>query len=97
MPTAAPAAPSRATNSGRYRVQMAAFRSQAEVEKSWNRLKGSNNDLLGGYTLMMERADLGAQGIYYRLQIGPLATKDDASRLCGRLKQRSLNCFVVRK
>jgi hypothetical protein len=49
---------------------------------------------LGGYTPIIRRADLGAQGIYYRTMIGPLALADQATELCSKLKAAGVRCLV---
>ena len=58
---------------GRFKVQIAAFRSSGAADAGWQRLRAAHEDLLGGLTHAVVRADLGAEkGIYYRLQAGPL-------------------------
>ena len=82
---------------GRFKVQIAAFRSSEAAEAGWQRLRAAHEDLLGGLTHIVVRADLGAEkGIYYRLQAGPLADAAAATALCGKFKAREQGCFVVR-
>jgi tetratricopeptide (TPR) repeat protein len=39
---------------------------------------------------------LGDQGIYYRLRVHKLDSKNEANRLCRRLKRRGTSCFIAR-
>jgi cell division septation protein DedD len=81
---------------GAYRVQIAALRSEEDAKAVIARARKSGGDLLSGLNFEVKRADLGAKGVYYRVQIGPLADASSASGLCDRLKDRKLGCMVVR-
>jgi SPOR domain len=87
-----PAAPTGST-----RVQLAAGKSEASVQKEWAALQKAYPDLLGGLGLTIERVDKGAAGVFYRLQAGPLADKAAAKELCASLKQKNQDCLVVAK
>jgi hypothetical protein len=43
----------------------------------------------------IQRADLGARGVYYRIQIGPFASQGEAGQFCAQLKARSVDCFLA--
>ncbi len=81
--TAAPA--ERSSSSGRYVIQIAAFRSREEALSRYTRLKRRHASLLAPYTSFVQRADLGDRGVYYRLRLGPIAEKSGASELCRSL------------
>jgi len=78
------------------RVQLASLRSAEAARDEWMRLKRENSDLLGKLTAVAVRADLGERGIYYKIEVGPLASREAAIRLCGELKDRDLGCQLVR-
>ena len=82
---------------GNTRVQLAAGKSEATVQKEWAALQKAHPDLLGSLSLHIERVDKGASGIFYRLQAGPLADKTAAKELCASLKQKGQDCLVVTK
>ena len=82
---------------GNTRVQLAAGKSEASVQKEWAALQKAHPDLLGPLSLHIERVDKGASGIFYRLQAGPLADKNAAKELCAGLKQKGQDCLVVAK
>ena len=82
---------------GNTRVQLAAGKSEASVQKEWAALQKAHPNLLGPLSLHIERVDKGASGIFYRLQAGPLADKNVAKELCASLKQKGQDCLVVAK
>lgn len=79
---------------GKFVVQIAAFRDVPRAEAEFAKLQEAHPDLLSALRSDIERADLGDRGIYYRLRVGPFATKDAASSLCTRLKGRGQDCLV---
>lgn len=82
-----------ANNTGTHVVQLAAFRDEAAARDAFEKLRGKFPDLLGPLVIDIQRADLGEQGIYYRLRGGYLE-KDAADRLCGQLDAQGQGCFV---
>jgi len=50
---------------------------------------------LTGTEKRVQRADLGARGVFYRLQVGAFDTRDNASAFCNHLKSRGGDCIVV--
>lgn len=102
-PRAASPAPQRppqtaaiAPAAGSYRVQLVALRSEEAALAEWDKLKKANPDLFNGLNPNVVRVDLGAKGVYYRLQVGPLAGEPQATDLCEKAKSRKLGCIVVR-
>ncbi len=83
---------------GVYRIQIASLRSETAIRKKWLKLKTKHKDLLGNLKLTIERAALGGgQGIFYRMQASPLASRREAEALCAKMKRQKLGCFVVRR
>lgn len=70
---------------GRYLIQLAAFRSQEEAQAEFQKLQTRHPSLLGNYSSLVQQADLGTRGTYYRLRIGPIETRSNASQLCNSL------------
>jgi hypothetical protein len=79
---------------GSYRVQLAAVRSEDGARATWQELQAKLPEL-ASLQLHIERIDLGSNGIYYRVQGGPLPDKGAASTLCSRLGSRGQDCLVV--
>ena len=82
---------------GSVRIQLAAGKSEASVQKEWAALQKAHPNLLGSLSLNIEKVDKGSAGIFYRLQAGPLADKAAARKLCASLKQQNQDCIVVAK
>src|SRR5579883_2837599 len=96
MPAAA-AKPAAATaQGGGVRLQLGAVRSPQEARREWQRLKHDNADLLGDVAGFAVRADLGAKGIYYRIETAPFADPAAAARVCAALKRRGSECILER-
>lgn len=82
---------------GRYRVQLAALRTNEDAEQARQTLRNAQSDILDRLELTIERADLGAErGVFYRIQTSPIVVEEDAKNLCRSFTQRRQNCFVVR-
>ena len=83
--------------SGSHLVQVGAFRSQAEADTFWSSMSSKVGGYLDGKSKDVERADLGARGIYYRLRVGPFASADAAKTYCEGLKSRGQDCLIKAK
>ena len=81
---------------GKFAVQVASNQRQADSLAIFADLQRRYPNLVSGYRPLIQRADLGARGIFYRLRIGPLDTKSDATRLCGSLRNAGLPGCIVR-
>ena len=94
-PKPADAAKPAAAAAGDVKVQLASLRTPDEAREEWARLKREHGDLLGKFTAVAVRADLGERGVYYRVEAGPVGDKAAAARLCKALKERGLGCSLV--
>ncbi|MFC6199829.1 SPOR domain-containing protein [Ponticaulis profundi] len=81
--------------SGQYLVQIMALRDMPTAEKAWSQLVEAHSDLFGGAVMDIQRADLGAKGIFYRLRAAAFATRADAETFCNALKSRGQSCIVA--
>jgi len=91
----APARPVAARSMGPgYRVQLAAVREQDDVQRAWSDLVNRLGSLVADQEPYYERAET-ANGVFYRIQLGPFASEGDADRLCSEVQQRNASCFVV--
>lgn len=79
---------------GAFMVQLASASNQEAVEREWTRMQERHPEQLGGLSLNVERADLGDRGVFYRLQAGPLSSRDAAESLCAELKAQQQDCLV---
>lgn len=76
-------------------VQLASVKDEAIAKRDMNTLQTKYTRQLGAVHLRVVRADLGAKGIYYRIQSQPLSL-NQANTLCSALKQNNAGCIIVR-
>jgi cell division septation protein DedD len=96
-PTPAPAQSTQvAAIDDRFRVQVAAVREEVDARRAWDLFVADLGPVLRDVQPFFERAQT-ANGIFYRVQIGPFATQQAAESLCEELKQRNASCFVIRR
>ncbi|MGB6907437.1 MAG: SPOR domain-containing protein, partial [Methyloceanibacter sp.] len=89
-PAPAPAAPSQ------YVVQVGSKQNQTDALATFADMQQKYPSLLASYRPMVQKANLGAKGIWYRLRIGPIGDKSAANKLCGQLKsQGHPDCLVM--
>ena len=75
-----------------YLVQVASLRSYEEAEATWNRLTGKFS-FLKGQPYDIKRVDLADKGIYYRLRVDGLSSREYAAMVCNKLKANGQACF----
>nr|WP_321362115.1 SPOR domain-containing protein [uncultured Hyphomonas sp.] len=83
------------SDSGAYMVQVAAFRTQEAAEAAWRKSSTDHPNLFRGAGKRIQRADLGAKGVFYRLRVGGFGQKTEADAFCDALKAEGDNCIVV--
>jgi cell division septation protein DedD len=79
-----------------YRLQLGAVKTPEMAKSEWARIKREYGDLVGSLTVSTERADLGDRGVYYRIQVGPVADAAQAERVCAQLRQRGQGCILAK-
>lgn len=77
------------------RVQVGSFRSASDATSAWNGIAGKHGELVGQRQPYIVEADLGERGIFYRLQMGPFGSMDEAKALCRALKARGQDCIIA--
>ena len=93
VPKVAPLAP---PNTGSYRLQLGALKTEEAAKSEWLKLQRQNSDVLGKLSLSVARVELGAKGTYYRIQAGPIADEAKAAQDCAALKSRKIACILVK-
>ncbi len=77
-------------------VQVGSKQNQTDALATFADMQQKYPTLLSSYRPMVQKADLGAKGVWYRLRIGPINDKTAASKLCSQLKSQGLNdCLVM--
>ena len=89
-PAPAPAKPTK------FVVQVGSKQNQTEALATFADMQQKYPSLLASYRPMVQKADLGTKGVWYRLRIGPIVDKTAATKLCGQLKsQGHPDCLVM--
>ena len=83
------------TESGQFLVQIAALRSEEAAETAWRRVTSSAPELYHGASKRIQRADLGSEGVFYRLRVGAFAERAEAAAFCEAIKETGASCIVV--
>ncbi|MEM9740537.1 MAG: SPOR domain-containing protein [Pseudomonadota bacterium] len=81
--------------SGPYMVQIAALRDHSRAEATWEMLTTRHPDIFAGSEKRIQRADLGARGVFFRLRAGAFDARSDASAFCDAIKSSGNDCIVV--
>jgi cell division protein FtsN len=77
-------------------VQLSSQRDEAQAAASLAAMQSRYSSILGGINPDIQRADLGAKGIYYRARVGPFPTRPEAIEVCEKLKAAGSTCIVTR-
>lgn len=75
-------------------IQLASVKSDADAKAKWSQLK-SKYTSLQSFDLRVSRADLGAKGVFYRVQAGSMPA-DVAVSTCAKIKSAGGDCLVVK-
>jgi cell division septation protein DedD len=96
-PIEQPAAPAQASSAGSgYYVQLASFKSQDEASAEFGRLRAKHANILGNLPSAINPATVGGS-TRYRLAVGPLASRDQATKICSSLVAEGERDCLVRK
>lgn len=77
-------------------IQLGAYRNTAGAQQDWKKLQQKYPKLLNGLTMRTERVDLGAKGVFNRLQAGKVS-QAEAESICKTLKSGGFGgCIVIR-
>jgi cell division protein FtsN len=85
----------KAVTPGGYYVQVGAVRSQSGAAGEWTKIQAKYS-ALGGLKYRTQEANLGAKGVFYRIQAGPMS-KDSADSICARMKSQTPGACLVTK
>ena len=96
-PKPAPKTAEKKAASGSYLAQLGAFRSEADAQAAWAKVSKAHGGKFSGQSHFVQRADLGAKGVFYRLQMGTFASDAAAREACGFLQAQKQACIVVKQ
>jgi hypothetical protein len=75
-------------------VQLASQRSEAEARQTAQAMVTRYGPLFGGANMEVQRVDLGAKGIYYRVRV-PANSLEQANNICTNVKAAGGDCFTM--
>ena len=78
----------------RFMVQLSATRSRAIARQTYTNLQKKYSQELQNRDPLIFRADLGAKGIFYRVNVGGFSSKQKATQFCNELKAKGASCLV---
>jgi hypothetical protein len=76
-------------------LQIGAYETQEIADGAWASFKARHTGVAGTLAEDVQRVDLGAKGIWYRLRMGPFADKTAAIAACEKLKAEGATCFLA--
>jgi cell division protein FtsN len=91
----AKAAPSLSADNPGFMVQVGATQNEAAAGDGLTRFAKQHPSILAAFGTIVVRADLGDKGVWYRMRVGPFATRAEAAGVCGQLKAVDVGCYVV--
>ncbi len=77
-------------------VQLGSFRSADLAHLSWNKIKSRVPEIIGKKQDLIEKADLGNKGVFYRLKTGPFASRKEGLDFCLKLIRLNQSCIVLK-
>ncbi|MDK9697487.1 MAG: SPOR domain-containing protein [Siculibacillus sp.] len=94
-PVAITPPPAAAGGSGDFMVQISASGSEGEARNSFAAAQRKYS-ALAGKSVDVQRADLGAKGVFWRARV-PAGSREQAAALCQQLQSQGGQCMVVRR
>jgi cell division protein FtsN len=77
-----------------YFVQVSAQKTEEDAKASYQVMQQKYPSVLGGREANIRRADIGQSGTWYRVQVGPFGSSEQANQLCSNLKDAGGQCIV---
>ena len=92
--TVAAVAPA-ASGKGDYKIQLGAFKSEAEAQANWKKIAAKFPGTIGGAPIIV-KATVGS-GTFYRLRASGFASSNAAKEACAKLSAAKQACFPAGK
>jgi cell division septation protein DedD len=81
---------------GNYVVQLSAQKTQEDAQASFRAMQAKYPSVLSGRQPIIRRKEQPGKGVYFGAQVGPFASREEATQLCEELKAAGGSCFVQR-
>jgi cell division septation protein DedD len=86
-----------AIGTDRFFVQLASLRTEQRAREELAQLRSDYQRDLRAYNFTVQRADLGAKGVFYRVLVGPYLSRFVASGYCSEIRSVGGDCMVLRR
>jgi cell division protein FtsN len=86
---------STSADDGKYALQLAAVRTQAEAQSMAQKVRAEKGRLLRSRKVEIVENVYGNMGRFYRVRIGPFEKAEQARSICASLRARRLDCVVI--
>jgi cell division septation protein DedD len=86
-----------AAGTGNFFVQIAARNDQDAAMAAFASLQQKYASVLGNHSPSVRKVDLGDKGVWFRLLVGPIESKNEADQLCEQLKTAGMKGCFARK
>lgn len=86
-----------AGGTGNFFVQIAARNDQDTAMAAFASLQQKYAGVLGNHAPSVRKVDLGEKGVWFRLLVGPIESKNEADQLCEKLKTAGMKGCFARK
>jgi len=77
-------------------VQVSSQKSEADAKASYKTLQAKFPTQLQNRSAVIRKADVSGKGTFYRAQVGPFNSSDQANEFCSNLKAAGGQCVVQR-
>jgi hypothetical protein len=81
---------------GGFMVQVSSQKSEADAKASYKTLQAKFPTQLQNRSAVIRKADVSGKGTFYRAQVGPFNSSDQANEFCSNLKAAGGQCVVQR-
>jgi cell division protein FtsN len=76
-------------------LQIGAFQNEVGAHAASKAFESRYGNVDGLATTNIQKVDLGAKGVWYRLRVGPFADRAVALAACAKLKAQGADCIVA--
>lgn len=77
-------------------IQLGSFKDETAANKAWTMLKKQYLSIIGSLEPRIEKADLGAKGVFWRLQAGSVS-ETEGEKICADLKAKGAGACIIAK
>lgn len=77
-------------------VQLGSYRNKDSLKNGLKILQNKHKDVIKSLNYSIKQVDIGSKGVFYRLYIGKLPSKLEATALCAEFRKRNQGCLVIK-